>query len=121
MRFVVDAQLPQLLAVHLRSRGHDAVHVKALPKAGDTSDAEIAAFADRENRIVVTKDVDFADSHLTRGTPRQLLRITTGNIRNADLLPLVERHIDAIEQAFASADHVELSQTRLVVHTRPKS
>lgn len=62
MRFVVDAQLPQRLAVHLSSLGHDAVHVKALSRAGETSDAEIAAYADRENRIVVTKDVDFADS-----------------------------------------------------------
>lgn len=121
MRFVVDAQLPELLAVHLTSLGHDAVHVKALPKAGDTSDAEISAFADHENRIVVTKDIDFADSHLVRRTPRRLLRITTGNIRNADLLPLFERHLDAIERAFVDADHVELSQTRLVVHLRRDS
>lgn len=47
MRFIVDAQLPRLLASRLEASGHDAIHVKQLPKAGGTSDAEISEFADR--------------------------------------------------------------------------
>lgn len=121
MRFVVDAQLPQRLAARLISLGHDAVHVKDLPKAGGTSDAEIAAFADRHGRIVVTKDIDFSDTHLAHGEPRQLLRVTTGNIRNDDLLSLIERNLGAICQAFSVSDHVELSPAHLVVHPRRES
>ena len=104
MRFIVDAQLPRALAVHLVASGHDAIHVKQLPKAGDTSDAEVAAFADQEIRIVVTKDADFQDSHLLRGTPKQLLRVATGNIRNADLIALITRLLPALETAFNEAE-----------------
>jgi predicted nuclease of predicted toxin-antitoxin system len=59
MRFVVDAQLPRALANHLVASGHDAIHVKQLPSAGDTTDAEISAFADLEVRIVITKAPTF--------------------------------------------------------------
>ena len=118
MRLVVDAQLPQRLANRLTALGHDAVHIKTLPNAGDTTDAEIAEFADSEHRIVVTKDVDFYDSHIARGTPRQLLRVMTGNIKNSDLLALFDQHIAAIEHAFSDSDHVELFSSVLVVHPR---
>lgn len=118
MRFIVDAQLPQLLAARLTSLGHDAVHVKSLPGGGDTSDAELAAFADREARIVVTKDVDFANSHLLSGTPRRLLHVRTGNIKNTDLLALFVQFIRPIEHAFVESDHVDLHTSALVVHPR---
>jgi predicted nuclease of predicted toxin-antitoxin system len=49
MRFIVDAQLPQLLATRLTALGHDAVHVKTLPQAGATSDASISQFAVARN------------------------------------------------------------------------
>jgi predicted nuclease of predicted toxin-antitoxin system len=95
MRFIVDAQLPRLLTDHLVASGHDAVHVKQLPKAGGTGDAEISAFADREHRIVVTKDTDFQESHLLRGTPTRLLRVATGNLRNSELIaPFSRHHLD---------------------------
>src|SRR5579875_364256 len=83
MRFIVDAQLPRLLADQLVTSGHDAVHVKQLPKAGRTGDAEISAFADREHRVLVTKDTDFQESHLLRGTLTRLLRVATGSIKNS--------------------------------------
>jgi hypothetical protein len=49
MRCVVDAQLPRALANHLLASGHDAIHVKELPSAGDTTDAEIGGHA-RDDR-----------------------------------------------------------------------
>jgi predicted nuclease of predicted toxin-antitoxin system len=87
MRFIVDAQLPRLLAERLTALGHDAIHVKSLPRAGATTDAELSAFADQNSRIVVTKDIDFVDSHLLRRTPQRLLRVATGNINNAACWP----------------------------------
>jgi len=119
MRFIVDAQLPRLLASSLVASGHDAVHVKDLTKAGDTSDVEISEFADRENRIVVTKDADFQDSHLVRGTPRQLLRVTTGNIKNAELTAVFTTFLPTLELAFEEADRVDLSAVGLTIHSRP--
>ena len=121
MRFLVDAQLPRRLALALIARGHDAVHTLDLPDQNRTGDSVIDALADREGRIVISKDSDFSDSHKLRGTPRRLLRVATGNIRNVELLALFEDHLDAIEQGFAHADFVELSRTALVIHTRAES
>jgi predicted nuclease of predicted toxin-antitoxin system len=119
MRFIVDAQLPRALASHLVTAGHDAVHVKQLPNAGRTSDAEISAVADQEGRIVVTKDADFREGHLLRGTPGQLLRVATGNIKNADLISPVTRLLPALETAFSEADLVDLSEAGLTIYARP--
>ena len=79
MRFVVDAQLPEALVEHLQQLGHDAIHVKHLPRGGEASDSEITAFADAEDRVVVTKDSDFRHTHETGGHP-----FTRGVSRIAD-------------------------------------
>ena len=120
MRFIVDAQLPRLRTDHLVASGHDAVHAKQRSRAGAPTDAESSAFADLENRIVVTKDTDFQESHLLRGTPTRLLRVATGNIRNSDLIALFSRLMPALETAFDDADDVEMSATGLTAHPRPR-
>lgn len=56
--------------------------------------------ADAEDRVVVTKDADFRDSHLITGSPRRLLIVATGNITNAVLLELFELHLDTVVAAF---------------------
>ncbi len=56
MKFLVDAQLPTRLTQQLAAAGHDAVHTSELPNGNRTPDAEIAALADAEDRVVVTKD-----------------------------------------------------------------
>lgn len=56
--------------------------------------------ADRDRRVVVSKDTDFRDSHLLRHTPRRLLEVNTGNIGNADLLDLFTDHLPSIASAF---------------------
>ncbi len=118
MRFIIDAQLPDALARHLVGLGHDAIHVKRLPRAGDTPDAEIIAFADRDSRIVVTKDDDFRHSYEVTGRPAQLLQIALGNMRNRELLAHITAHHDDIVTAFGVADFVELRATGLTLHRR---
>jgi predicted nuclease of predicted toxin-antitoxin system len=116
VRFVVDAQLPPRLARHLGGLGHDAVHVAELPGGVSQPDPEIAAFADAEDRVVVTRDADFRHSHTVSGTPKRLLLVATGNIRNSDLIALVENRLDDIETAFGGSMFVELRRDVLVVH-----
>ncbi|MDQ4055675.1 MAG: DUF5615 family PIN-like protein [Actinomycetota bacterium] len=118
MKFLVDAQLPRRLARELNGWGHDAIHTLDLPDRNTTKDSEINRVADGEARVVITKDSDFRESHLLRGTPRRLLRVTTGNIANAELIALFERNLDAIEDALTRADHVELSARELIIHDR---
>ena len=60
MRFLVDAQLPRRFCGWLAEAGHEAVHTLELPHRNQTTDNEILDLAEREQRIVVTKDDDFA-------------------------------------------------------------
>jgi predicted nuclease of predicted toxin-antitoxin system len=82
MKFLVDAQLPRSLALHLVGLGHDAIHVKELPSGSLTTDSEITSIADADGRVVVTKDADFRHMHETGGRPERLLLIVVGNTRN---------------------------------------
>jgi predicted nuclease of predicted toxin-antitoxin system len=118
VKFLVDAQLPVRLARFLISAGHDVLHTTDLPDGNRTADGRIAALADDEDRVVVTKDRDFRDGHLLSGSPRRLLVVATGNITNSALLALFEAHLGAILAALDEADFVELGPGALVVHRR---
>ncbi|MGB0101815.1 MAG: DUF5615 family PIN-like protein [Nocardioides sp.] len=115
MRFLVDAQLPARLATFLTEAGHDGVHTTQLPDGNRTTDATIATLADRDDRIVVTKDRDFRDGHLLGGSPRRLLVVATGNITNAALLGLFRTNLAEIVAAFDEVDFVELRPSTLVL------
>jgi predicted nuclease of predicted toxin-antitoxin system len=114
----VDAQLPRRMAYRFREAGHDAVHTLDLPAGNRTSDAEVLNVAEREQRIVVTKDADFVNSFVVARKPERLLLVSTGNITNPDLEALLLPNIAGIAAAFASgSSFVELTQTALIVHT----
>lgn len=118
MKFLLDAQLPARLARHLVEAGHDAIHTLDLPDENRTPDQEIADLADAQDRVVVTKDSDFRDSHLLASTPKKLLIVATGNISNRELLGLFDEYLDAIVAALDSADLVELGSADLTVHDK---
>ena len=82
MKFLVGAQLPRRVAGWLASAGCDAVHTLDLPDGNRTTDQQVIDLADREDRVVVTKDADFVDSHLLQSRPAKLLLNSTGNIGN---------------------------------------
>lgn len=62
MRFLVDAQLPRRFCVWLEMTGHDVKHTLDLPMRNRTPDNEILDLAEKEDRVVVTKDDDFVQS-----------------------------------------------------------
>ena len=115
MKFLVDAQLPRRIAHQLRGAGHDALHTLDLPEGNRTPDGEIIAIAQRDERVMVTKDADFVNSFLLSRRPSRLLLISTGNIKNADLEALLMAHMDAIETAFSAGDFVELTRQAIIV------
>lgn len=117
MKFLVDAHLPVRLADYLVVKGHDAIHVSTLPRGFETPDAEITARADSDERVVVSKDADFMNSHLVAGRPARLLVIKTGNISNAGLIAIFEALLSEIVIAFGAASYVELHRTVLMVNS----
>lgn len=118
MKFLVDAQLPPRIATRLREQGHDALHTLDLPDANRTADSTITRIADREGRVVVTKDADFLLSFVLSHEPQKLLLLTTGNIRNKELEDLLLLNLAAIVVAFEVSDFVELSRSSMIVHDR---
>ena len=120
MKFLVDAQLPLRLVAFLNDRGHDAIHISALPDGNRSTDRVLAALADNQDRVVVSKDSDFRDGHLLRLSPRRLLVIATGNLTNADLLSLFKDNLGAIVAAYDGSEFVELNSGSLSVHPRSR-
>lgn len=101
MKFVVEAQLPPLLAAWLRAQSHDAV---ALRDVGlrNADDPEIWAYADEEAAVIVTKDEDFAAmAGRSPGGP-QVLWVRTGNILTRPLLMRFEAAWPNVEPLLAS-------------------
>ncbi len=93
MNYLIDAQLPYLLADILRQKGFDVIHTHDLPGKDETGDSVIRQIAVEKNYVVVTKDSDSQDSYLLFKKPPRLLLVTTGNIKNRKLLDLFRQTI----------------------------
>jgi predicted nuclease of predicted toxin-antitoxin system len=116
MNFLVDAQLPRRFCDWLAQGGHDALHTLDLPQANRTADRAIVELADKQNRVIVTKDDDFVQSRLVHGKPRRLLLVATGNIGNNELERLVAGNLQQIVDALDASGYVELGRDKLVCH-----
>ncbi len=112
MQWLIDAQLPYRVARILRAQDEDALHTLDLPKGNYTNDASIRDFAERDDRIVMTKDGDFVISFLQKGQPRRLLLVATGNINNRHLENLLLASLPNLLAMFAEYHFIEL-------HARP--
>ena len=91
------------------------MHTFDLPDGNRSSDEQINDVADREQRVVVSKDADFVDTHLLRGRPAKLLLISTGNISNRDLEALVLPLIPDIIIEFQMHSFLEIGPAGIVV------
>jgi predicted nuclease of predicted toxin-antitoxin system len=79
--FLIDAQLPPVIKEVFAEFKISSVHILEILKGDETPDQAIADYADLENLIVVTKDSDFCFSHTLKKSPKKLLLITTGDIK----------------------------------------
>ena len=118
MKFFVDANLPLRLAVKLGEGGYDVIHTDDLSNKERTSDNEIRRVSMDQNRIIITKDSDFLDSHLIQGVPEKLIFITTGNITNRDLLILIEENFETVVQLLEIYDLIEINNNEIIVHEK---
>jgi predicted nuclease of predicted toxin-antitoxin system len=105
MRFLVDNQLPPLLAGFLRERGHEATHVfeKGLHELDDRTLWERASAAES---IVISKDEDFLYLANRPGERGKLLWVRLGNCRNANLIDAFSQSLARVIAAFESGHRV---------------
>ena len=86
------------------------------------TDAQVIEFADRERRVVITKDADFVNSHLLHARPATLLPVSKGNSKReleqlvVPLIPVLVREFQ-VPRAGAGRDH----RTRVGGYARSKS
>ena len=116
MKFLVDAQLPYQIAVYLNKQRHDAIHTLDLPQKNRTPDKIVRQISIAQRRIVITKDNDFLDSYLIKREPFKILLVTTGNIRNDELLLLFEINLNRLLNELKKNHVVELSRSSIIVH-----
>ena len=114
MKFIIDAQLPKLLAQWLRERGYDAIHTLELPDKNRTGDDIINQISLLEKRIVISKDSDFYNRYFRKVEPYKLIYLTTGNIPNPELLTLFEKNLERIISAIEYNYVVEITRTKII-------
>jgi predicted nuclease of predicted toxin-antitoxin system len=93
--FLVDAQLPPLLAEALRQAGCEAVHVIDLGLQAAT-DEQIWDEAISRSAVLVTKDRDFALRRAATNDGPAILWVRVVNTSNRKLIELVLRALPAI-------------------------
>jgi predicted nuclease of predicted toxin-antitoxin system len=113
VKFLVDAQLARTLSEFLKQKGYDALHTLDLPEQNRTKDLQIAQLANDEQRIVISKDVDFLESFLIKSEPRKLILVRTGNVSNRELIKLFELHLDTLISMIRRSNLIEISRTEI--------
>lgn len=94
MKFILDAHLPKKLSEFLVWKGYDAIHTLDLPNKNRTKDSEINQISLDEQRVLISKDLDFIESLLVSNKPYKLIYLTTGNITNKQLLEIFGKNIE---------------------------
>ncbi|MBA16746.1 MAG: hypothetical protein CMN73_10385 [Sphingomonas sp.] len=94
MNFLIDAQLPPALCRWLRERGHEAVHVFEIGMIA-ASDSEIAARAEADGAVLISKDEDFVTLRLPDRFAFVWLRC--GNATNRALMAWLDARWGQVE------------------------
>jgi predicted nuclease of predicted toxin-antitoxin system len=105
MRFLVDENLPKSLARVLLERGHDAVHATDIGLSG-AKDEAVWERAASENRVLVTRDLDFPLTAIPRPSGLVLMRLPNSFGR---------RQIRTMMEEFLETDALESVPDRITV------
>jgi predicted nuclease of predicted toxin-antitoxin system len=94
MRFLLDANMPRSALRVLRAAGHEAAHVRDLAM-GRATDDQIDLHAQATEAILVTRDLDFADTRVyppETAPGRLVLRVADSDTAEA-IAELLERFL----------------------------
>jgi predicted nuclease of predicted toxin-antitoxin system len=105
MKFLVDNQLPRMLAAYLARRGHQSKHVIDLA-LDEADDIELWSYCNREATILVSKDADFLYFADRPNDVGRLLWVRLGNCRNTALIETFDRLHDAVILAFEAGQRI---------------
>jgi predicted nuclease of predicted toxin-antitoxin system len=119
VRFLVDECLPPQLAALPRSAGHDCAHVYELGLGGQP-DEQIMAFADREDRNLLSADTDFGE--LLANAPvlaPSVILLRRADKRAGPLAAVVLANLKQIADDLAAGALIVISDTRIRARRLP--
>jgi predicted nuclease of predicted toxin-antitoxin system len=105
IRFIIDQQLPPMLAERLRQAGHEAVHVREIGMSG-AKDSNIWRHAAKHGYVVISKDRDFVPPSGLAAERGPLVWIRCGNVTNAALWRLLSRMLPDIVRLLSEGARV---------------
>jgi predicted nuclease of predicted toxin-antitoxin system len=116
MRFKVDENLPSEIAETLLVAGYDAMTVFDQNMSG-ASDLSLIDICKKENRILVTLDLDFAD--ISTYPPNECPGIVVLRVRHQDKLHLAEvfrKAVKRFEQELLECRLWIVEETQIRIH-----
>lgn len=116
MNYLIDAQLPRRISYLLREMGFDVIHTLDLIQKNESTDMQLLQIAENENRIIITKDADFLESHILFKQPEKLLLVKTGNISNNELVNILNNFMLVADVLFNTNNLIELHRDQLIIH-----
>ncbi len=114
MKFLIDANLPWKLSKYIKNEGFDVIHTDDLPNKERTPDSEILQYAENEDRVIITKDSDFLDTHMLFQKPKKLIYVSIGNTHNRELIHLFEIFFAEIVILLEKHNLIELNNHELL-------
>ena len=119
MRFLVDMGISPRACDDLNARGHEAVHLYH-ERLEQASDHEIFLKAIRENRILLTHDLDFADIlSRTRETTISVIIFRMSDMRSPVIIKRLEHVLETSSAALESGAIVSVEESRHRVRLLP--
>jgi predicted nuclease of predicted toxin-antitoxin system len=114
-KFIVDTQLPPVLASFLQRKGFDAIHTTSFFEGYLLEDEQINQIAVEQNRIIITKDSDFSEHYFLKGPPPRALHLSVGNIRNRDLVDWFDSVMMLIVSSFETgSEMIEINLKEMI-------
>ena len=120
MKFLVDNNLSPLLAEHLATAGHDAVHVRdyGLQSA---SDPDVLARARAEGRVLISADTDFGAllAHEKADRPSVLLIRRLVGRRAAEQASIILANLEPVQDDLDAGAIVVLTEDWIRIRRLP--
>jgi predicted nuclease of predicted toxin-antitoxin system len=105
VRFLIDAQLPPLLARYLADQGHHCEHV-AVAGLAAASDRMIWDYAFANDAVLITKDEDFVTMRAFERNGPAIVWVRFGNTTRTALLAQFDAVLPAILAALERGETV---------------
>jgi predicted nuclease of predicted toxin-antitoxin system len=105
VKLLVDENLSPRLAWRLQALFPDSIHVEECG-LGASSDVSVWAFARDNGFVIVSKDSDFHDLAVLRGSPPRVVWLRIGNCSTSQIQDLLERAKAGLEAFAESGDTV---------------